>query len=185
MSELIPDRGAALAKAIAAAAGVTPSDCYQCGKCTAGCPMAHAMDLTPRRIVRCIQLGETDKILDSEAIWLCASCHVCAERCPNDVDLPALIEQCRYAARRLGRCAKREAEVFHGAFLENVRTFGRSQEAILEGVYNVGTGNLTQDIAQAPHMLRHGLVSPALNTVADRAAVRRLVEKAAEEDEKQ
>ncbi len=31
--------------------------CYQCFKCSAGCPVAFAMDWTPNQIIRMIQLG--------------------------------------------------------------------------------------------------------------------------------
>ncbi|MCX8127053.1 MAG: heterodisulfide reductase subunit C, partial [Dehalococcoidia bacterium] len=34
--------------------GENVARCYQCGKCSAGCPVAFAMDLAPRRIMRAI-----------------------------------------------------------------------------------------------------------------------------------
>ncbi|MDR2106559.1 MAG: hypothetical protein LBP24_04045, partial [Coriobacteriales bacterium] len=42
-------------------------DCYQCGKCTAGCPMAHEMDLVPRQLIRMLQLGFIDRALNARA----------------------------------------------------------------------------------------------------------------------
>ena len=45
--------------------------CYQCGKCSAGCPMAKYMDILPHQIIRFAQLGLKDELLASEAIWMC------------------------------------------------------------------------------------------------------------------
>ena len=81
----------ALANKIAEDAGVNLHDCYQCGKCSAGCPMARGMDLMPRQVVHYLQLGVVKPVLDSKAIWLCAACHTCVDRCPHDINLPALM----------------------------------------------------------------------------------------------
>ena len=184
MSELMLDSAPELSEKIARAAGVRLSDCYQCGKCSAGCPMAHAMDIMPRQAVRCLQLGEADVLLRSKTIWLCASCHACAERCPNGIDLPSLLEYARYEAKRQRLCAVREVGVFNDLFIENIRLFGKSQEALLEGAYNLTTGRLTQDLKSAPHMLRRGIVQPEVHAVADRAGVRAMIKRAQTEDEK-
>ena len=183
MPDLQLDNNLPLAAKIAKAAGVNPWECYQCGKCSAGCPMAHAMDLQSRQIVRCIQLGDMDTLLSSKAIWLCATCHACVDRCPNDINIPGLVENARYEAKARGICAVKEVDVFHTVFLSNVKSFGRSQEAYLEGVYNVKTGHLVQDMANAPHMMLHGLTSIELNTVEDRQGVEALMKRAGEEDE--
>ena len=178
------DNDPELAAKIAKAAGVNPWECYQCGKCSAGCPMAHAMDIQSRQIVRCIQLGDMHTLLNSKAIWLCATCHACVERCPNDIDIPSLVEQARYEAKKKGLCAVKESDAFNTAFIGNLKRFGRSQEAILEGVYNVSTGKFTQDMSNAPHMLAHGLASVEIKTVKDKSSVRDLIERAQKEDKK-
>ncbi|MDH5187239.1 MAG: heterodisulfide reductase subunit C, partial [candidate division WOR-3 bacterium] len=41
------------------------SDCFQCGACTAGCPVAFAMDPVPSQAIRMLQLGLVDELLDS------------------------------------------------------------------------------------------------------------------------
>jgi len=169
---------------IAEKAGVRLQDCNQCGKCTAGCPMAASMDLMPRQIVRYFQLGQLGKVLKSKTIWLCAACGVCAERCPYSIDLPALIENARYEAKRQNICAVKEVDIFTEVFLKNVDMFGKSQEVILEGLYNTLSGNLMQDMTKVPHMLRHGLVRPEVNMVKDREAVSKLIKAAIAEDGK-
>jgi len=74
--------------------------CYQCGKCSAGCPMSFAMDLLPNQIVRLVQLGLEEDIANSKTIWLCASCLTCSIRCPRGVDLARIMEALRLITLR-------------------------------------------------------------------------------------
>ena len=74
--------------------------CYQCGKCSAGCPMSFAMDLLPNGIIRLAQLGLQDDIAKANTIWLCASCTTCSVRCPRGVDLARVMEALRALALR-------------------------------------------------------------------------------------
>lgn len=167
--------GKDLVKQITRETGVRLHECYQCGKCSAGCPMAHAMDLMPREVVHYMQLGMMDEVLRSRTIWLCASCHTCVERCPNDIDIPSLIEKARQEAKARGTVAVREVDLFNDIFMENVKLFGKSQEVILEGLYNVTTGNFIQDMENVPHMLSHKLIGIRPLTVRDRGAVTKII----------
>jgi heterodisulfide reductase subunit C len=69
--------------------------CYQCGKCSAGCPMAKYMDILPNQIIRFAQLGHEDALLTSNAIWMCVSCLTCNTRCPKGVKIAEVIEAVR------------------------------------------------------------------------------------------
>ena len=51
--------------------------CYQCGKCSAGCPVVSKMDILPNQIIRYAQLGLEEDLLASKSIWACASCMTC------------------------------------------------------------------------------------------------------------
>jgi len=75
--------------------------CNQCGKCSAGCPVVAAMDLLPSQVIRMAQLG-MEEVLESNTIWICASCLTCVTRCPKGVDLPRLMEALRQVSLRQG-----------------------------------------------------------------------------------
>ncbi|NTW33886.1 MAG: heterodisulfide reductase subunit C, partial [Bacteroidetes bacterium] len=62
--------------------GVDIRQCYQCGKCTAGCPVANEMDYPSSVIMRMLQTEEKcneDKVKNAYSIWLCLSCEMCYE----------------------------------------------------------------------------------------------------------
>jgi len=73
--------------------------CYHCGKCSAGCPLSHLMDIMPNQVIRKVQLGD-ESVLDSKAIWFCVSCFTCTVRCPQGIDLAKVMEALRQLVLR-------------------------------------------------------------------------------------
>lgn len=71
------------------------ASCYQCGKCSAGCPVVEEMDIVPSEIIRLLQLGQLEGVLESKTIWLCASCLQCASRCPRGVEFSSICDALR------------------------------------------------------------------------------------------
>lgn len=69
--------------------------CYQCGKCSAGCPVVSEMDILPNQIIRYAQLGFKDELMRSKSIWICASCFTCNARCPKGINIAEVIEAIR------------------------------------------------------------------------------------------
>jgi heterodisulfide reductase subunit C len=69
--------------------------CYQCGKCSAGCPAVSQMDILPNQIIRYAQLGLKEELLESKSIWICASCFTCNARCPKGINIAEVIEALR------------------------------------------------------------------------------------------
>jgi len=68
------------------------ADCYQCGKCSAGCPVADQMDVIPSGIMRLVQIGEVDKAAKTSAVWQCLACQTCSTRCPKSVLVADVID---------------------------------------------------------------------------------------------
>src|SRR5512136_1417572 len=99
--------------------GLDPSHCYQCGKCSAGCPMAVEMDIKTHEIIRLVQLDRGERLFASDAIWMCLTCETCTTRCPNAFDPAATIDALReIATERCANAAPRRVAAFHRAFLD-------------------------------------------------------------------
>jgi heterodisulfide reductase subunit C len=77
--------------------------CYQCGKCSAGCPMAAHMDVLPNQMIRMAQLGMRDQLLAAKSIWMCVSCLTCNSRCPKNIKIAEVIESLRLSVLRTAR----------------------------------------------------------------------------------
>ena len=134
--------------------GEAISRCYQCGKCTAGCPAAFAMDGGPRWLLRAIQLGMRDDALDSATSWVCLFCATCYARCPAGIDIPRVMEAVRHLALKEGRRpASREVALFQRLFLNQVAGMGRVHELGLGASFNLRSGHPTANLGLVPRML--------------------------------
>ena len=77
--------------------------CFQCGTCTADCPIARFSEIySPRKIMRMTQLGMKDRLLSSESLWLCAACFTCVDHCPQGVDIAGVVTALRNMAVKEG-----------------------------------------------------------------------------------
>lgn len=73
--------------------------CFQCGTCTADCPIARFSDFyRPRRIARMVQLGLKDRLLSDSALWLCSACFTCVDHCPQGVEIAGIVRVLRNMA---------------------------------------------------------------------------------------
>lgn len=72
--------------------------CLQCGKCTAQCPAAKLSSYNPREIIRDLRMGNVEKVISSEELWLCFFCSGCYAVCPRDINFPFAVAMLRYAA---------------------------------------------------------------------------------------
>ncbi|MCD6277852.1 4Fe-4S dicluster domain-containing protein [candidate division WOR-3 bacterium] len=84
-----------LVKKVEELAGVNVFACYQCGKCSSGCPSVPYMEILPNQVLRLLQFGKVERILRTNTHWVCASCFVCSTRCPKDIDIAAIMEALR------------------------------------------------------------------------------------------
>jgi heterodisulfide reductase subunit C2 len=146
-----------MVKKVEQLSGSSVRRCFQCGKCSAGCPMATFMEHPPNRIMRLLQLGQWQRILAGRSIWYCVSCETCTTRCPNKVDLCAIMD----ALRKLswdqdGPSKESYVQLANRLFLENIRTYGRQYEMRLAAVFNVKSGQFLKDMMLGPKLLTKG-----------------------------
>lgn len=133
------------------------TSCYQCRKCSNGCPIAPWMDLLPHRVIRMIEMGMKDEVLASKTPWLCADCKTCVTRCPNGVDTPRFMAALRRRAQR-EEVAAAEPGVHHfmESFMETVRKTGRVHELGMMRRYKMRTGDLFSDLRLGIDMFLKG-----------------------------
>lgn len=62
-----------------------PTKCFECGKCTSGCPAMKLLELEPHNVMALVNLGFVDELIKSDIIWCCVTCLKCQERCPQRV----------------------------------------------------------------------------------------------------
>jgi heterodisulfide reductase subunit B len=146
--------GQPLAQIVAENIGENVFLCYQCVKCTSGCPLAEHMDLNPNQVMRAVQLGD-DSVLESNTIWICAACQTCTTRCPQGIDIAAIMDELRIEAKRRGiEPALPVVDKFGRLFLADIRLMGRLHEVGLMAGLNLVTGHVFKDMDLAVEMLK-------------------------------
>ena len=141
------------------ASNVNLQACYQCQKCSAGCPVVAAMDIMPNQIVRQIQYGRREKVLASKTIWICASCHTCSVRCPNDIDIAKVMDTLRHLSLKSGlKAGEGEIPIFHSVFLDSIKATGRIHELSLILRFKLRTRDFLKDAVLGWEMFRRGKI---------------------------
>ncbi|HWI55120.1 MAG TPA: 4Fe-4S dicluster domain-containing protein [Desulfobacteria bacterium] len=155
--------------------GQNPDLCVQCMKCTGGCPFQFTMDYPPSQIMRMLQNGLVDEVLDSFAIWTCAACATCSARCQRGIDIAKVMDTLRVIAYQKGITGKgKNMHVFHTAFMNSVSSHGRLYEIGLALGINIGTLNLTQDTDLGLPMVMKGKLSLLPHRIKGRGEIKKL-----------
>lgn len=171
-----------LATGVKKSTGVNAQKCYQCGKCSAGCPLADEMDLPPSMVMRLLQtenVANDDKILRSHTIWLCLACEMCLSRCPMEIDIPSMMDYLRQKAISEKKNNPKAANIiaFHKSFLNSIKYTGRLYELGLILDYKRRSLNLTQDITLAPKMISRGKLHMLPDMIKGRAHMAKIFKK--------
>lgn len=168
----------AFLEAVEARSGEKVSRCYQCRKCSNGCPLAFAMDWMPNQIMRAVQLGLKEEILGSKTIWVCASCQTCTTRCPNDIDIAHLMDTLRQLSQESGVTpADPKVVKFHQAVLDSVRRHGRLFELGMVGRYKLKTLDLFSGAAIGAKMAAKGKLRLLPSRIKAKREVREMFKK--------
>ena len=160
-------------------AGVDLSICFQCRKCSSGCPVSKLSKTHPSEIMKLLHLGAGEELLSSDLVWMCVSCETCSSRCPMGIDVAAVIDSLRRLAIE-HQAPKPEGDMplFNKAFLKTVEIFGRPYDIAMIAAYKLGTRKLLDDTEKFPYMLKKGKIALLPPLEGDRKTVRRIFKKA-------
>jgi heterodisulfide reductase subunit B len=129
--------------------------CYQCVKCTSGCPVGQFFDWQPNQVMRALQLGQEDIALHSQTPWLCASCQTCTTRCPQGLDITTIMEfLTREASERGIKPEVPAVDAFNKAFMREVKLWGRAYELGLMAEMKLRMRNFMDDLDLGLKMFR-------------------------------
>ncbi len=155
--------------------GVDVQACYQCGRCSAGCPITEFFDLTTMEVVRLAAYGMEERLLDSKAIWLCAACETCATRCPNDIEIAVLMDVLRELALRKGvKPAEERVPIFHQCFLGSIANWGRAYEVGLIAGYKMKSKDFMGDMKVGLKMFTQGKLSLKPHPIKGKAEIKHI-----------
>lgn len=133
--------------------------CIQCGTCTASCPTSWAMDCKPREIIGLFRAGMLDRVLRSNAVWMCASCYYCVVRCPSGIKLSDIMYVLRSMGIKHGLFRRGEAlPALAKAFAGVVDKYGRNAESELLARFYLGRNplGLGRQLPLGLRLLRRG-----------------------------
>ena len=168
----------ALKDAVELLSGVDLSVCFQCKKCSSGCPVGKLAKTRPSEIMRSLHLGAGDELLATDLVWMCASCETCSTRCPMGIDVAAVMDALRRLALARGASKQKgNVPLFNRAFLKTVETFGRSYEIGMITAYKIGTMKLMNDTEKFPAMLKKGKIALLPPRGGDKQTVKRIFKK--------
>ena len=159
--------------------------CYQCLKCTVGCPTAPHMDFNPNTILRMIQFGLKREVLESNAIWFCVSCETCGTRCPNEIDIGVLMDALREMSLEEGYKAREKGIVaLHNAFMESIRRGGRVHEATMLMEYKLRSRDYWTDLVPGAKLFMKGKIPLIPGRIKGMDSIREIYRKAQKKVEK-
>lgn len=185
MPDTLQWKDAALLDEVQRRAGTPVSACFQCHKCSTGCPIGPDMDLLSSQIMRLVHLGEEDELLESKSIWLCASCEACSTRCPMGIDVAAVMDALRMmAVQRKAAVPDVHGKEFNRSFLGSVRRHGRVFEFGMLAAYKLRCLDLFSDLDKFPKMLAKGKISLLPKRSGGVEEVRQVFKRAEEEENK-
>lgn len=131
--------------------------CWHCTTCGGGCPFSDHMDLMPNQVIRMVQLGNRQEVLESKTIWLCVGCYTCSGQCPNNIDIASIMDALRQIAIHDG-VSSREKDIFlfHKYIYGSISRNGRLNKLSAMTRFKLGTGHLFSDISDGVRMVMKG-----------------------------
>lgn len=153
--------------------------CYQCQKCASGCIATGFADYYPNEIIRLVQLGQKERVLNSSSIWICSSCETCGARCPNGINTAEVMDALKEMAIAAGMVKEKNINLFHNTFLNSVRSHGRVHETSMMVIYKIKSGDLFSDMDVGLEMFRKGKMPVFPHRIKARGKIKDIFNKTA------
>ncbi len=155
--------------------GASLSRCFHCLACSGGCPFSNDMDFQPNKIIRMIQFGLKEQILESSTIWLCVGCNTCSMECPNSVDMAAVMDSLRQIAiAENSQIAESGIHSFHNAVVNSISRYGRTHKLEIMMRYKFSEKEFFSDIDLGLKMLSKRKLDLLPSKVKDKNAIKSL-----------
>ena len=154
--------------------------CFQCRKCTAGCPVVKtgAMDITPTQVIHLVRLGQVEKILNSHTVWVCASCETCTTSCPQGVDIAKVMDASRICAKKLNKVdAEKRIDAFLSIFMDSIEKYGTLYELGLVMNMKLRTKDFFSDIGLGTDMFLKGKLEIIPHKLSNVQEIRDMIKK--------
>jgi heterodisulfide reductase subunit C2 len=167
------DKG--IMNAVEELSGVAVDTCLQCKRCTNGCPISSHTGSSPSEMIKRLQMGAGDELLDNEMIWSCVSCETCFARCPMKINMAVVMDAMKMLARE--RDAKKPAgnmPLMNRILLGTMKTFGRTYDLGAMVLYKAGTATYLKDTGKFPMILKKGKIALFPPKGADTKQVKRI-----------
>jgi heterodisulfide reductase subunit C len=149
--------------------------CLQCMSCAGGCPFVDAMVYRPNGIIRLVQYGYRQEVLESPDIWLCVGCHTCSVACPMAIDMPAIMDALREIAIETGARINETAVLnFHREVLNSIQRYGRTHKLEIMLRYKIRQLDLFSDMDLGLRMLAKRKLDLLPSKISDLRVVNRL-----------
>jgi heterodisulfide reductase subunit C2 len=155
--------------------GIDINTCLQCKKCTNGCPVAEYTSSSPSEIIKKLQLGAGEELLDSEIVWTCVSCATCFSRCPMEIDMARVMDALRVLAEETGAAKPAgNMPLMNKILLGTIKTFGRTYDLGAMALYKAGTASYMKDMDKVPMILKKGKIALLPPQGADKKTVKKI-----------
>ncbi len=126
--------------------------CYQCGTCSSSCPVAFVTqgEYNPRKIIEQSLLGLKDMLLKDQKpnVWLCCTCQMCVEECPQKVFLTEIFERIKNKIVLLGEPYPENFKIQAKSVIQNGLAIPLTQPIIRRreqlGLPNIESANIKE-----------------------------------------
>lgn len=157
--------------------GAAVSECYQCFRCTNGCPVARDMDIAPHRVIGLIISGERERVLSSASPWTCLQCAACSIRCPNGIDIAHIFTALRQLSVRSGIPARTDIHDFDTLMIDSIARHGRMYELGTVMRYRLKRGEYLKHCHMGIGMVKKRRIGLFPHNAADRKGIRSIIKR--------